>query len=585
MPSDPARRKAHPWASVAVAALALVPYATIKCPHEKALLIQAGMLVVIVVVTLLLGRRPWQDVIGRLPHPLAWGLLLYTGAALWGAVVGVSNGNSLRYLGGQLLCMLLLPGATLAFERVEGLSGARIAGGLGVAVVIALALHVGLPTLDVVNTFGGGVLSLTSLPYDVGFRDLAPLVLLLCLGWWLGTRAPLGAIATVAAAVMLVGGMSRAAWVVTSVGAVVVLALPSPDRAAVIRRGAVLAASVALLALGLLVWSETQTHPILESDFRRASGQPHRPGAAHGDLRLETPTRRSWRLAAVRVPPGDRAFEVSTDVRAPAGQWFVLWVTGVDGRGETVLPRRDVATECSGDWQHVARVLALPSAVDELQVGVRLPRGRVEIAKLKVVTLRTTLAAAVREVELRASSLTRAASTPGSVGTLRYRIAEKDAIVAVWRESGWLTRALGRGLGALYPFENVGWSDSGLRVHLPVANYIHNYYLFLLFKLGLAGIVAFTGLVAIAVWLARLAMGRRRAWWFVGSVAAAWVTYLLWSVTSPEILDFRVVPVWGVVLAAAARSDERVPASCPSSVVHDPDGDRRVRDAAQEVLK
>jgi hypothetical protein len=35
-------------------------------------------------------------------------------------------------------------------------------------------------------------------------------------------------------------------------------------------------------------------------------------------------------------------------------------------------------------------------------------------------------------------------------------------------------------------------------------------------------------------------------------VAAAWVGYLAWGIVAPELADFRIAPLWGLAIAAAA---------------------------------
>ena len=39
---------------------------------------------------------------------------------------------------------------------------------------------------------------------------------------------------------------------------------------------------------------------------------------------------------------------------------------------------------------------------------------------------------------------------------------------------------------------------------------------------------------------------------FFAGAAASWITYILWSAAAPEILDFRMAAIWGMLAAATA---------------------------------
>jgi O-antigen ligase len=148
--------------------------------------------------------------------------------------------------------------------------------------------------------------------------------------------------------------------------------------------------------------------------------------------------------------------------------------------------------------------------------------------------------------------------------SVSLRLAESRSLLARLRTSGWPSRLFGHGLGATFDAGR-GTGDS--------TNYVHNFYLFLLFKLGLVGTVLV--LAAFALWCRYLlvALLARRAGTparvRLAAALAAWLAYLLWSVSSPEILDFRIAPLWGLLLAAAV-ADSSVPSIPPS--VDLPDG-------------
>ncbi len=100
-----------------------------------------------------------------------------------------------------------------------------------------------------------------------------------------------------------------------------------------------------------------------------------------------------------------------------------------------------------------------------------------------------------------------------------------------------------------------GFDNRGHWIHYDDVNYIHNWYLFLLFKLGIVGSILVLGaLVGWIAWIVRsfgrAADSKDRA--FLVAAAAAWIVYAVWSLTSPEILDFRMAPLWGWLLAVTS---------------------------------
>lgn len=143
--------------------------------------------------------------------------------------------------------------------------------------------------------------------------------------------------------------------------------------------------------------------------------------------------------------------------------------------------------------------------------------------------------------------------SPAIDGGVSYRVLELRAILSEWRRASLGRLLVGQGLGATFAFDNLTWTPDGRQVRVPEASYIHNFYLFLAFKLGLAGVAALTGLLSIAWWVigaVHRGGGRGSSVWIAAGAGAAWLAYLAWSVTSPEIYNFRVAPLWGAVLAA-----------------------------------
>jgi hypothetical protein len=152
-----------------------------------------------------------------------------------------------------------------------------------------------------------------------------------------------------------------------------------------------------------------------------------------------------------------------------------------------------------------------------------------------------------------------AGSQPGAFAgdaSIAFRVREMSAVLAAIRAGSWTTWIFGHGLGATFALDTIGYDNRGNIVRFNRPNYIHNFYLFLPFKLGALG--TFAVLSALALFVAAAVRGARRQppgspeRRFLAAVAAAWVTYLAWSAAAPEILDFRLAPFWGVVVALTA---------------------------------
>ena len=112
---------------------------------------------------------------------------------------------------------------------------------------------------------------------------------------------------------------------------------------------------------------------------------------------------------------------------------------------------------------------------------------------------------------------------------------------------------LGHGLGAVYRVPPPG---NGVAPPGHPVSYVHNFYLFLLFKLGLVGTVLVIASLALFTTspLLRLLRGAGTGSRPILAVAlATWVGYAVWSAACPMILDFHVAPLLGLVVAAASR--------------------------------
>ena len=149
--------------------------------------------------------------------------------------------------------------------------------------------------------------------------------------------------------------------------------------------------------------------------------------------------------------------------------------------------------------------------------------------------------------------------------SIAFRLRETRAIASEIRRSAWPIQLLGHGLGARYAIDTLGYDSHGQVQRFNSPNYIHNFYLFLPFKLGLVGTVEVLAALGIWVWVAVAgARARPLGTWdrrYFAAAAASWITYILWSAAAPEILDFRMAAIWGMLAAttAAARKSADAP--------------------------
>ncbi len=106
-----------PWlVGGVVGVIVLAPYVTLGMRHSPALRVQAALVLLATTVLAAAGlsRRDWLQQIKSAPRRIKIGIAAYSGAAFLGALVGLTQGNDLAFLSGQLLSMGLLPLAAVA---------------------------------------------------------------------------------------------------------------------------------------------------------------------------------------------------------------------------------------------------------------------------------------------------------------------------------------------------------------------------------------------------------------------------------------------------------------------------------------
>ena len=133
--------------------------------------------------------------------------------------------------------------------------------------------------------------------------------------------------------------------------------------------------------------------------------------------------------------------------------------------------------------------------------------------------------------------------------SFKERSSETARLIELFRGAPLSAKVVGHGLGARFDFKS-RWGDR--------PNYIHNFYAFLLYKTGIIGTVLV--LAAMSLWIGFTFVAARRArdpWRraFLWAVFSAWIGYAVWSLACPEILDFRMAPLWGFVIAVTGHTD------------------------------
>lgn len=537
--------------SVLLAGAICAPLAALPLPFRDGMTVQAALLLAI--MASVLGLALWRHGRAALGLPRSatfrWGLGLYTAAALWGTVIGLVAGNSRYHVASQLVSMLFLPLGALAFGSHRGFRGASLVQGAAAATLVWLAAHA-----FYLGAFGTpGTTKATSLrlvlPSSISFTGVGVLVLLCLIAARRAGSARSTTMAMVAAIILLLAGQSRGAWLATLFGFAWLLwrqPAPQPRRLAA-TVAAALAAIVGLLSIAYIVSGPRLAAWSFEHGRAAASDSASRAGAS-GTLHVNAKRRPKGAILTAALPiPAGRAVEVRGHLRGAAGSRAWISVRAKDQSGAVLFNARPTAVG-SGRWQEIRHVIVLPQRAESLRIAFRAHGGIWDLEQVELRSIDLLPIAWLKILSYRAITAGRAVTAPVADATLRYRLAEWTASRTAWSQapvSRWL---VGHGLGAQLRFD----PRSGVAAGRPPASYLHNYYLFLAFKLGVAGLVALTGLIAMAVAAVRGA-ARAHEPWLPAAAGAVWVAYLLWSVTSPEILDFRVAPILGALLAAATN--------------------------------
>lgn len=570
------------------AAIILVPYSTVALPYRVALVTQSVAILVLTLAALAVGGRR-SGIVRRLlsaPRPLLAGLALYSVAAVLGTLVAIIRGNDLRHTAGQTLSMALLPlgalaGLSLPTRRLpRALSGGVVAG-----VAAAVTLHLGAWATSLA---GGHLMPRLYLSNSVAAVGAILFALLLTLGPLAAgrgrARIAVGGVALLLL-IYIFGSGVRSLWIVAP-PTLLVLALVHGGRRLRFFLGMGLAllgvvlGSVAIMARG----SPQQQHgpPSAVSSTTAVPAPPPLPpwveilatrapeaGDSTHFVWQPGPDRRSF----VAIPPAevetDRTYRLQGMLQGSGSGWCHL---SMDWFDDAVPPRwlKEVWTDpvLAGRGPRRTAVIAVaPPGARHFRVRVNCSvdaGGRWELSRLEVGPVPSRFLAFARENlgyllrrSQRGMAALEAPLTATADPSVRFRIEETLRLLHLHLQSPLPSRLLGHGLGATFPLPALGLDDEGRPITVERPNYIHDFYAFLLYKLGVVGSVLV--IAALILWtitplvhLRHNPLSEQRA--FLAAAVATWVGYAVWNIACPEFLDFRLAALWGLLVAAEARA-------------------------------
>ena len=144
--------------------------------------------------------------------------------------------------------------------------------------------------------------------------------------------------------------------------------------------------------------------------------------------------------------------------------------------------------------------------------------------------------------------------------SLAYRAREMNVLLVTFSGAKPVAKILGHGLGFTFVSKDVGLDDKGNLAPTRTTNYIHNFYLVLLVKLGLVGTAVMLGVLALwIVWSVHEARASRREpeKTFLIAASTVWIAAAVWNLACPELIDFRMAPLWGLLIAASVNAAEQ----------------------------
>lgn len=593
------------WAFAGLtAALVLAPYATTSLDLRTGMMVQAVLLLALTSALLALGlsarrRDHHPAVTWRGLGTIAWhcldprdranaGMWLYTSAIVWGTAVALLRGNDAILLSGQIVAMGLLP-LGFAAGRLQPRNSARsLILGTCLAVSAAVVMHLAawcsaaaagrsMVRLFLANTVG-----------VVGLLPISFLLLLTVRSSVSPTLRRLCDLALVLSSIYLVGSGVRGAWL--SLGFASLLWVGLRFRQARVRQRRLLyrAALCALAAtvfggllLGLPAWWLQQPftnllpggeHPatwLLASEVGFDASSPN----------VEPPARIEWdesihdqEVPLQLVLDVDRTYRLRAWLHGHPSSLAYVALRWRDQAGHLLHQPLDARAQPWRQLQIVTAIGRPPASSHSASLHFGVPKygsghrdppaGVWTLERVELQDLGPAWTAPFwRQADY---TLTRLRTLlPGeqhsATPSIDYRWLEARSLLHHFTAATWPLRLAGHGLGATYELEagaTTGPRIEQLTGRLDAArlNYIHNFYAFLLYKLGVVGSLLVA--TALTLWIGRASQLCQRPQTgdpLLDLVPTATLSilaaYLIWGLSSPELINFRIAPLLGLLLA------------------------------------
>jgi hypothetical protein len=566
---------AESWLLLATSStIVLAPFATTTLSYRTALVVQAsliaGALLAVVCAGWAVGKRISVPTLESLPPRYLGWLVLWLAAAALGTLVGLMRGNQTQGVLAQAFSLGVMPfaaGIALPYEGPRGrqavalgiLSGCAIGGGIQI-IAWLLGAYRGEPSLRLY------------LPNGISIVGVVPIALAF-LFWahrW-SPKLPAAAYRTTGSIVAIIAVLSglRSLWLLMIVagGIVVVVTLARPGTATAWGKKTVLVVLASAFLLGAVgvLWRNIPGPNLVAGCLGTASeghdayaqwtaGEIHRVVSVCHDQPVAGPG--LYRLKARAVVQGNGTFRFALRWQGPSAEhlrWSVVDTTVTEGDSRVGANLKAPEGAVAVSLQAVALSETISSwRIEEL--SLRRIGGRLAVAASRQTGYLTRR---VRSIDGAVANLVGIDATRGDRSSLaRYH--EARAVIQEMRSSSRLELAFGHGLGAVLSLSEGYGRDpvTGAPTITRDTNYLHNFYLFLIFKLGVIGSIAVLGSVALLglhlAFLVGASSGELKS--FAGVMLVVWLMYLTWAAVAPEIIDFRIAPLLGLCSGVVCRT-------------------------------
>lgn len=557
-----------------VGVLVLVPYLTTTFAFRRALHVQAAVILALVLsIGWLSLRSPGS--LRRLASAPPLSMLCavaYATACLAGAIVGLLRGNDAGYLLGQVVSLGLLPLGWLAAAPSASQGWLRaIAAGTAGAVASASLIHLGVWVKAAAAGEWSGRFFLGNGISASGAAVLAALLVLPLRKPGKFRERALAVVVLWLAVLLILGSGVRGLWVAFAFGCLIALLIDRQLRRSIFVR--LVVPGLTLLAVGwvgaelLQRAAESRGEKVI-SEARLAESlvswgnslELHGPVEGGGLLFrfVRVRERRIWPLTNTLPIEPHHTLRLEASILGEGTGDAAVGIQWIDGHGE-ILATSWSPFVAAGSRERRSLRIVPPSNSEKLRFAVLFSADADGVWEVRDIGLDLLgprwIDPALRQIDYLQQRFA-SFSAPGSPvdASLAFRVEESRSLLRSYATGTLAEKLLGRGLGSTFIVEPpVGQATEG-RGRL---NYIHNFYVFLLYKLGLVG----TSLVLFSLigWTyhlvragGRFPPGTQRE--LTLALAAAWIAYCAWSVSSPAILDFRLAPLWGLLLGSIPRT-------------------------------